>query len=89
MLNQSLQEILYKDKKVIGIKDGDKVAYCDQLIINPVYLVDIKEDTRLSLIGKVIWVICILDHPIIKNTNSAQIIIPSKQIDRHNDIYIM
>lgn len=54
MLNQSLQEILYKDKKVIGIKDGDKVAYCDQLIINPVYLVDIKEDTRLSLIGKVI-----------------------------------
>jgi Rab GDP dissociation inhibitor len=40
--------------------------------------------------GKVIRVICILDHPIngTKNAKSGQIIIPQKQTGRKNDIFI-
>lgn len=59
------------------------------MIINPKYLIDMGQGDKLTLVGDVIRVICLLDHPIIKNTNSAQIIIPSSQVNRKNDIYII
>jgi len=45
---------------------------------------------KVKAVGKVIRTICILDHPI-PNTNDAsscQIILPQKQVNRQNDIYI-
>lgn len=56
-----------------------QVARCKQLICDPSYVSD-----RVTKVGQVIRVICILSHPI-KNTNDAnscQIIIPQNQVNR-------
>lgn len=56
-----------------------QVARCKQLICDPSYVPD-----RVTKVGQVIRVICILSHPI-KNTNDAnscQIIIPQNQVNR-------
>ncbi|XP_015686889.1 rab GDP dissociation inhibitor beta-like, partial [Protobothrops mucrosquamatus] len=55
------------------------------LICDPSYVPD-----RVKKMGKVIRVICILNHPI-RNTNDAnscQIIIPQNQVNRKSDIYV-
>ena len=45
---------------------------------------------KVKSIGKIMERICILDHPIPKtnNANSFQIILPQRQINRKNDIFI-
>lgn len=61
-----------------------QVARCKQLICDPSYVSD-----RVTKVGQVIRVICILSHPI-KNTNDAnscQIIIPQNQVNRKSGVW--
>ncbi|XP_070814527.1 rab GDP dissociation inhibitor beta [Chaetodon trifascialis] len=62
-----------------------QLFHCKQLICDPSYV-----PTRVRKVGRVIRVICLLNHPV-KNTHEAsscQIIIPQAQLNRKSDIYI-
>lgn len=88
MLNTQVDEILFEDGKVAGVKCGGEEAKAPLVICDPSY-VDKKLD-KIKSIGKVIRAICIMDHPI-PNTNNAssiQIILPQRQLSRNSDIYI-
>ncbi|CAF4354637.1 unnamed protein product, partial [Rotaria magnacalcarata] len=47
---------------------------------------------KVKKVGQVIRAICLLRHPVNVGSNaspgSIQIIIPQKQVQRHNDIYV-
>ena len=77
MLNTKVDEILFKDGKVCGIKSGDEEAKAPLIICDPTYVKDLKKTKEVC---KVIRAICIMDH-LIPNTNDAascQVIIPQK-----------
>uniref|UniRef100_A0A8B9V5B1 Rab GDP dissociation inhibitor n=1 Tax=Anas zonorhyncha TaxID=75864 RepID=A0A8B9V5B1_9AVES len=77
--------MLRKNPAVVNGVISPSVARCKQLICDPSYVSD-----RVTKVGQVIRVICILSHPI-KNTNDAnscQIIIPQNQVNRKSDIYV-
>ena len=81
MLNTKVDEILFENGKVCGIRSGEEQARAPLIICDPSYVRDLKK-TREA--GKIIRAICILDHPI-PNTNdsaSCQIILPQKQLGR-------
>ncbi|KAJ8373588.1 hypothetical protein SKAU_G00041680 [Synaphobranchus kaupii] len=85
MLNKPIEELVFENGKVVGVKSEGEVARCKQLICDPSYVMD-----RVSKVGQVIRAICIMSHPI-KNTsdaNSCQIIIPQNQVNREHDIYV-
>ena len=86
MLNRDVEEILYDDEgKFKGIKSQGECAYGKICITEPSYVKD-----KVKSVGKVIRVICIMDHPIPKTNDvpSCQIILPQRQINRKNDIFI-
>ncbi|KAJ6223316.1 hypothetical protein RDWZM_001861 [Blomia tropicalis] len=85
MLDKTVDEIVYEDGHVVGVRSGNEVARCKQLYCDPSYVLD-----RVVKVGQVIRCICLLNHPI-PNTNNAlscQVIIPQKQVGRKSDIYI-
>lgn len=85
MLNRKVDEILYENGVAIGIKSQGETAYASKIIGDPSYFPDKVQKT-----GRVVRVICILNHPI-PNTDSSdslQIIIPQSQVQRKHDIYI-
>ena len=88
MLNRDIEEILYDENgNFRGIKSQGEEAYGKILITEPSY---VQKWNKVKSIGKVIRRICILDHPIAKTGEvpSCQIILPQKQINRKNDIFI-
>ena len=87
MLNTNVDEITYNsDGQVTGIRCGEETAKAPIVICDPSY----TTDDKLKPVGKVVRAICLLDHPIpdTGDAQSVQIIIPAKQLDRHNDTYI-
>jgi len=77
MLNTKVDDILFKDGKVCGIKNGEEEAKAPLIICDPSY-VNGCVSGKVREVGKVIRAICIMDHPI-PNTNDAtsiQIILP-------------
>ena len=88
MLNRDIEDILYDENgNFRGIKSQGEEAYGKILITEPSY---VQKFNLVKPIGKVIRRICILDHPIPKTNEvaSCQIILPQKQINRKNDIFI-
>ena len=88
MLNRDVEEILYDDSgNFKGIKSQGEEAYGKILITEPSY---VQKFNKVKSVGKVIRRICIMDHPIPKtnDVDSCQIILPQKQINRKNDIFI-
>jgi len=86
MLNKPIDEILFDENgKVTGVKSGDETAKCKQLFCDPSYVPD-----KIEKVGQVIRCICLMNHPIpnTKDALSCQIIIPQKQLNRRNDIYV-
>ncbi|XP_031162047.1 rab GDP dissociation inhibitor beta [Sander lucioperca] len=85
MLNKPIDEIVIENGKVVGVKSEGEIARCKQLICDPSYAMD-----RVTKVGQVIRVICILSHPIgnTGDVNSCQIIIPQNQVNRKHDIYV-
>ena len=88
MLNRDVEEVLYDENgNFRGIKSQGEEAYGKILITEPSYA---QKWNKIKYIGKIIRRICILDHPIPKTNDvaSCQIILPQKQINRKNDIFI-
>lgn len=90
MLRAPLKNICYEDNKTTGVNltvDGkDHFVKCKYILGDPSYFPEkVKES------GKVLRMVCILDHPIpnTNNSHSAQIIIPQKESGRSHDIYII
>jgi Rab GDP dissociation inhibitor len=86
MLNSDIDEILFENERVVGVKNAEGVAHCSMVICDPTYAIKCGLKDRVKLIEKVIRCICILDHPIpnTENAPSVQIIIPQKQVNRAN-----
>jgi len=79
MLDKPVDEIVYENGRVVGVRSGTEIARCKQVYCDPSYVLD-----RVEKVGQVIRCICLLNHPI-PNTNNAlscQIIIPQKQVNR-------
>ena len=88
MLNRDIEEILYDENgNFKGIKSQGEEAYGKILITEPSY---VQKFGKVKSIGKVIRRICILNHsiPDTKDVASCQIILPQKQINRKNDIFV-
>lgn len=87
MLNTPVDEVLFENGKVCGVRSGKEVAKAPLVICDPSY---VRDTGRTKVNGKVIRAICIMDHPIPNTDNvpSVQIIIPQKQLKRNSDIYI-
>ncbi|TWW62085.1 Rab GDP dissociation inhibitor beta [Takifugu flavidus] len=79
LLNRAVNEVVMDNGRVKAL------FLCKQLICDPKYV-----PNRVRKVGRVIRVICLLNHPV-KNTHEAQscqIIIPHTQANRKSDIYI-
>jgi Rab GDP dissociation inhibitor len=89
MLNRDIEEILYDENgNFKGIKSQGEEAYGKILITEPSY---VQKFGKVKTTGKVLRRICIMDHPVPKvekTHESCQIILPQKQINRNNDIFI-
>jgi Rab GDP dissociation inhibitor len=85
MLNKPVDEVVYENGVVVGVKSEGEVAKCKFVVADPSYF-----PNKVKKTGQVIRAICILNHPIpeTNNADSCQIIIPQKQVKRHSDIYI-
>jgi Rab GDP dissociation inhibitor len=87
MLDKPIDEIVYgPDGKVTGVKSQGEVARCKFVVGDPSYFPD-----KVKKVGKVVRLICILNHPIpnTNNENSLQIILPQRELKRKFDIYVM
>ena len=89
MLNTDIDEILFEDGKVVGVKNAEGIANCSMVVCDPTYAIRCGLKDRVKLVEKVVRCICILDHPIPKTGDipSVQIIIPQKQLKRKNGTY--
>lgn len=77
MLNTNVDEILFENDKVSGVRCGEESAKAPLIICDPSY---VKGLNKTKVIGKTIRAICIMNHPI-PNTNDAasiQIILPQR-----------
>merc|ERR1712137_499424 len=85
MLQKPIDEVLYEDGKVVGVRSEGETAKAGIVIGDPSYFPD-----KVRKTGQVVRLVCILDHDI-PNTNhstSVQLIIPQKQTGRNSDIYV-
>lgn len=93
MLNKPVDGFEYDESgKVCGVRSGEEVARAPMVICDPSYAPNSKSETRAYIIRA----ICILGAPIPDTrtkehtpATSVQIIIPQKQLNRRNDIYIL
>jgi len=88
MLNAPIDHVVIEDGKAVGVQSSEEpkpVAKCKFIVADPSYFPD-----RVHCTGKVVRAICILSHPVpnTDNAESAQIIIPQKQVGRRSDIYV-
>jgi len=85
MLNKPVEDIVYDNGVVKGVKSEGEVAKCKFAIGDPSYFPD-----KVKKTGQVVSAICVLSAPIpnTNNAESAQIIIPQKEAKRKYDIYI-
>src|SRR5262249_9520322 len=75
--------------KFVGVRSGDETVKAKQVIGDPSYFgAGSQVDGKLRVVenGKVVRAICILKHPIpgTDDSDSVQIIIPQKQVNRSN-----
>jgi len=84
MLHKPIEKVEAKDGIVHVTSEGETVK-AKQVIGDPSYFPD-----RVEKVGQIVRAICILSHPIPSTNNSAscQFILPQKQMNRRNDIYI-
>jgi len=85
MLNKNADQIIYENGVVVGVKSGDEIAKAPLVIGDPSYFPD-----KVKKVGQVVNCITILNHPIpnTNNAESAQIIIPQKELKRKYDVYV-
>ncbi|KAG8938159.1 Rab GDP dissociation inhibitor alpha [Tulasnella sp. 408] len=93
MLDKPIHEIVTtEDGKFVGVRSGEETVKAKQVIGDPSYFGAGAEGGKVRVVeeGKVVRAICVLKHPIpgTDDADSCQIIIPQKQVNRKNDIYI-
>lgn len=93
MLDKKIDEIVTDDTgKFVGVRSGEETVKAKQVIGDPSYFGAGEEGGKVRTVeeGKVVRAICMLKHPIpgTDDSDSCQIIIPQKQVNRRNDIYI-
>jgi Rab GDP dissociation inhibitor len=83
MLDKPVDEIVYENGVVVGVRSGEETARCKAVICDPSYAPD-----KVKKVGQVIRAICLLKHSVNVGSStplgSVQIIIPQKQVQRHN-----
>jgi len=87
MLAKPIDKINYgPDGKVVSVTSEGETAKCKFVVGDPSYFPD-----KVKKVGKVIRLICILNHPIpnTNNEHSLQIILPQRELKRQFDIYVM
>src|SRR4051812_45797110 len=79
MLNKPVEDIIYENGVVVGVKSEGEVAKCKMVIGDASYF-----PNKVKKVGQVIRTICILGAPIpnTNNAESAQIIIPFAECKR-------
>lgn len=87
MLSKPIEEIQYDQAtgKFTGVKSEGEVVKAKFVIGDPTYFPD-----KIKKIGKVVRIICFLNHPI-PNTGDAdslQIVIPQNQVKRKNGNFL-
>ncbi|TTV91454.1 Rab GDP dissociation inhibitor alpha [Bagarius yarrelli] len=85
MLNRHVDDIIIENGKVAAVKSQGELFRCKQLLCSSSYV-----PNRVKKVGRVIRVICLLNHPI-KHThdaNSCQIVIPQAQVHRKSGKFI-
>lgn len=87
-MRRTVEEILYDENgNFSGIKSEGEVAKAKILIADPSVMVPFN---KVKSIGRVIRCICFMKHSIKGHEcSSAQIIMPQRQINRKNDIFIV
>jgi len=85
MLDKPIDEIVFENGKVSGVRSGGETARCKQVYCDPSYAPD-----KVKKVGQVVRCICLLDHPLpnTKDALSTQIIIPQMKANRKSDIYV-
>ena len=78
MLNTNVDEILFENGVVSGIRSGEETAKAPLVICDPSYVKNVTNKVKAT--GKIIRAIVLMDHPIpnTKDGSSVQIIIPQK-----------
>jgi Rab GDP dissociation inhibitor len=81
MLHTPVDEVILENGKFAGVRSGTEVAKARFVIGDPSYFTD-----RVRNVGRVVRIICILDHPVAhtNNADSTQIIIPQNQVGRRS-----
>jgi len=69
MLNTTVDEILFEDGKVCGIRSGENTAKAPLAICDPSY----TSPDKTKATGKVIRAICLLNHPIPRTGDAPSI----------------
>jgi len=85
MLDKPIDEIVFENGKVSGVRSGGETAKCKQVYCDPSYAPE-----KVKKVGQVVRCICLLDHPLpnTKDALSTQIIIPQTKANRKSDIYV-
>jgi Rab GDP dissociation inhibitor len=83
MLDKPVDEIVYEDGVVVGVRSGEEVAKAKIIVGDPSYFPD-----KVRRTGRVIRAYCILQHPIpnTDNADSVQLIIPQNQVARRHGL---
>ncbi|KAK2958050.1 putative Rab GDP dissociation inhibitor alpha [Blattamonas nauphoetae] len=86
ILNRPIDEIIYNEKgQATGIKAGGESATADHIVGDPSYFPD-----KVKKTGSFVRKICIMNHTVPKtdNADSGMMVIPQKELKRHNDVYL-
>lgn len=84
MLDKPVEEIVFENNKVVGVKADGEIARCDTVICDPSYATD-----RVKKVGQIVRAICILSKPVKDiSSSSFQLIIPQSEVGRRSDIYV-
>jgi len=86
MLNKPVQKVVYNEGgQACGVTSEGETAKCKFVVGDPSYFPD-----KVKKAGQVVRAICILSHPVpnTNNSESCQIIMPAKQVNRKSDIYV-
>eukprot|EP01104_Vermistella_antarctica_P000512 TRINITY_DN10672_c0_g1_i1.p1 TRINITY_DN10672_c0_g1~~TRINITY_DN10672_c0_g1_i1.p1 ORF type:complete len:448 (+),score=130.64 TRINITY_DN10672_c0_g1_i1:33-1346(+) len=85
MLEKPVDELVMEGGKCVGVKSEGEVAKAKFVVCDPSYA-----SNKVKKVGQVVRTICILDHPVANTHDAAsvQVIVPQKQVNRKNDIYV-
>lgn len=85
MLSKPIENVVMENGKFVGVTSEGETVRGKAVIGDPSYFPNLTKK-----VGKVVRVICFLNHPIpnTNNSDSVQLVIPQNQVNRKHDIYV-